>query len=112
MRRFPWPVVLSSRRFLSEVHSLIDDITDTSARVENALKVTEDVYWNRVYTAALNVLRVEVFRTGVSDGLRVLRQMASLLHDDAQATWTSLLEVLVVVRSFVEIVLALIGQHH
>jgi len=112
MRPFLWPVALSSRRFLSEVHSLIADITDTSARVENALKVTEDVYWNRVYTAALNVLRVEVFRTGVSDGLRVLREMASLLHDEAEATWTSLLEVLVVVLIFVEIVLALIGQHH
>jgi hypothetical protein len=112
MRRFPWPVVLSSRRFLSEVHSLIADITDTSARVENALKVTEDVYWNRVYTAALSVLRVEVFRTGVADGLRVLRETASLLHDEAQAAWTSFLEVLVIALILVEVILAVLGLRH
>jgi hypothetical protein len=112
MRRVMLPVVLSSRRFLSEVHSLIADITDTSARVENALKVTEDVYWNRVYTAALAVLRVEVFRTGVADGLRVLREMAGLLHAEAEATWTSFLEVLVIVLILVEIILALLGLRH
>ena len=112
MRRFPWPVVLSSRRFLSEVHSLIADITDTSARVENALKVTEDVYWNRVYTAALSVLRVEVFRTGVADGLRVLRETASLLHDEAEAAWTSFLEVLVIALILVEVILAVLGLRH
>jgi hypothetical protein len=111
-RRIMWPVLLSSRRFLSEVHGLIADITDTSARVENALKVTEDVYWNRVYTAALTVLRVEVFRTGVADGLRVLREMASLLHDEAEATWTSFLEVLVIVLILIEIILAVVGLRH
>ena len=109
MRRFRWPLVLSSRRFLSEVHGLIADITDTSARVENALKVTEDVYWNRVYAAALAVLRVEVWRTGIADGLRVLRETASLLHDEAEAAWTSLLEVLVVVLIAVELVVAILG---
>jgi hypothetical protein len=106
MRRFRWPLVVSSRRFLSEVNGLIADITDTSTRVENALKVTEDVYWNRVYTAALAVLRVEVFRSGVADGLRVLREMAGLLHDEAQASWTSLLEVLVIVLIAVELLVA------
>jgi hypothetical protein len=111
-RHIMWPVMLSSRRFLSEVHSLIADITDTSARVENALKVTEDVYWNRVYTAALAVLRVGVFRTGVADGLRVLREMAGLLHDEAEATWTSLLEVLVIVLILIEVILAVVGPRH
>jgi hypothetical protein len=110
MRQFRWPLVLSSRLFLSEVHGLIADITDTSARVENALKVTEDVYWNRVYAAALAVLRVEVWRTGIADGLRVLRETASLLHDEAEAAWTSLLEVLVIVLIAVELVVAILGR--
>jgi hypothetical protein len=110
MRRFGWwPLVFSSRRFLGEVHSLIADITDTSARVENALQVTEDVYWARVYAAALTVLRVDVFRTGVANGVRVLRETASLLHDEAETAWTSLLEILVIVLIAVELVVALLG---
>jgi hypothetical protein len=109
-RRLWWlPLVVSSRRFLSEVHGLIADITDTSAQVENALRVTEDVYWNRVYAAALTVLRVEVFRAGVADGLRVLRETASLLHDESEASWTSLLELLVIVLIAVELVVAILG---
>src|SRR5262249_10922614 len=93
-RRPLWTRLRSSQHFLREVASLIADITDTSARVENALKVTEDVYWNRVYAAALATLRVEVWRTGIAEALDVLRQTAALLHDEAQEAWATLLEVL------------------
>jgi hypothetical protein len=107
-----WPLLWTSRRFLGEVHSLIADITDTGTRVENALKVTEDVYWARVYAAALTVLRVDVFRTGVANGVRVLRETASLLHDEAEAAWTSMLEILVIVLIAVELVVAVLGLRH
>src|SRR5262249_60809913 len=95
--------------FLREVASLIADLTDTSARVENALKVTEDVYWNRVYAAALATLRVEVWRTGIAEALGVLGQTAALLHDEAQEAWTTLLEVLVITLIAIELVVAVIG---
>ncbi len=101
----------SSGGFLREIHTLIADITDTSGRVENALKVTEDVYWNRVYAAAVNVLRIDVWRTGIAETLTVLRQTAALLHDEAQATLTTLLEVLVVVLIAVELVVLVLGVH-
>ncbi|HEX8032862.1 MAG TPA: hypothetical protein VF510_03400 [Ktedonobacterales bacterium] len=107
-----WLRLQSSSRFLREIYSLIADITDTSARVENALKVTEDVYWNRVYSAAITVLRVEAWRTGIAETLGVLRQTASLLRDEAQTAWASLLEVLVIVLIAVELVVALISIHH
>jgi hypothetical protein len=101
--------LLSSSRHLHEIAALIADITDTSARVENALKVTEDVYWNRVYAAALATLRVEVWRQGIAEALDVLRQTAALLHDEAQEAWTTLLEVLVIVLIAVELIVALLG---
>lgn len=109
IRRPLWAVPGASGGFLREIQTLIADIADTSARVENALKVTEDVYWNRVYTAALTVLRVGVWRTGIAEALDVLRQMASLMHDEAQAAWTTLLEVLVIVLIAVELVVAVLG---
>jgi len=99
----------STRAFLFEVHTLIADISDSSGRVENALKVTEDVYWNRVYTAALAVLRVEVWRAGIAETLSVLRETASLLHDEEQAARANLLEILVIVLIAVELVVAVLG---
>lgn len=109
LNRARWPVVRTSQDFLSEVHTLIADITEQSSRVENALKVTEDVYWNRLYTAALVALRVETWRTGIAETLEVLRQMAGLLHDEEQVVRSTLLEVLVIALIAVELVVAIIG---
>ena len=110
-RRPRWPVIFSSGRFLREIHSLIADITETSARVENALKVTEDVYWNRVYAAALATLKVEVWRTGIAETVGVLRETAALLRDEAQEALAIWLEVLVIVLIAIELVVALLGLH-
>ncbi len=104
-----WPLLRSSRASLSDAHTLIADITEHSSRVENALKVTEDVYWNRLYTAALLALRVEAWRTGIAESLEVLRQMAGLLHDEEQVARSTLLEALVIVLIAVELVVAIIG---
>ena len=109
LSRARWPLIHSSQDFLSEAHTLIADITEHSSRVENALKVTEDVYWNRLYTAALQALRVETWRTGIAETLEVLRQMAGLLHDEEQVARSTLLEVLVIVLIAVELVVAIIG---
>ncbi len=107
-RPLSWLVLRSTGGFLHELHTLIADITETNARVENALKVTEDVYWNRVYAASLTVLRVQVWQGSITETLDVLRQTASLLHDDAQAGWGTLLELLVIILIAVEIVVALL----
>jgi hypothetical protein len=104
-----WPLLRSSRASLSDAHTLIADITEHSSRVENALKVTEDVYWNRLYTAALLALRVDAWRTGIAESLEVLRQMAGLLHDEEQVARSTLLEALVIVLIAVELVVAIIG---
>lgn len=105
-RRLPLlPSVRSSTRFLHEIHSLIADSAETSARMDNALKVTEDVYWNRVYAAAITVLRVNAWRDGIAETLTVLRETAELLHDEAQTAWASGLEVLVALLIVVELVL-------
>jgi hypothetical protein len=111
-RRPAWGRLRASNSFQHEIYSLIAEITDTSARVENALKVTEDVYWNRVYSAALTILRVEVWRRSINETLTVLRETASLLHDEAQEAWATLLELLVIVLIAVELVLAVLGLRH
>lgn len=110
--RLRWPLLGSTGHFLHEIHTLIAEITETNARVENALKVTEDVYWNRVYSAALNILRVQVWQNGIAETLDVLRRTASLLHDETQAAWATLLEGLVIALIAIEIILALLSLRH
>ena len=111
-RRPHWWAFNATSVFLHEIHALIADTTGTSARVENALKVTEDVYWNRVYTAALVVLRVEAWRTGIAEALAVLRESAALLNDEAEVARSTFLEVLVIVLIALELVIAALSLHH
>jgi hypothetical protein len=111
-RRPRLPLLGSTGHFLHEIHTLIAEITETNARVENALKVTEDVYWNRVYSAALNILRVQVWQNGIAETLDVLRRTASLLHDETQAAWATLLEGLVIALIAIEIILAVLSLRH
>jgi uncharacterized Rmd1/YagE family protein len=76
-------------------------------RLDNALKVTDDVYWNRLYTAALGVLRVDVWRTGVEHKLALLRETYSMLRTAATAERDAFLEVAIILLIVVEVVLAL-----
>jgi hypothetical protein len=107
--RFGWWRLGATTSFLHEIHRLIADTTEISARVENALKVTEDVYWNRVYTAALGVLRVQVWRSGIAETLDVLRQTASLLNDEAEVARSTLLEWLVIGLIAIELIVGVLA---
>ncbi len=110
-RRVHWWELGAATRFQHEIHSLVLGSVETSARVENALKVTEDVYWNRVYAAALTALHVEAWRRGTERTLDALRHSATLFADEAEAARALLLEWLIIVLIAVELLVAIVGLH-
>jgi hypothetical protein len=112
VRRPRWWMLGATTSFLHEIHRLIADTTEISTRGENALKVTEDVYWNRVYTAALTVLRVDTWRAGIAETLSVLRQTATLLNDEAEVARSTVLEWLVIVLIAIELIVGVLALHH
>lgn len=109
-RRFALPLVRRYSRLLHDVQRLVAEFTEVTERVDNALKVTDDVYWNRLYSAMLNVLRVNMWRAGVEHKLALLRETYSMLHDQADAERASALEWTIVLLILVEIFLALTGH--
>ena len=109
-RRFTLPLVGRYSRLLHDVQRLIAELTEVTERLDNALKVTDDVYWNRLYSAMLNVLRVEMWRGGVEHKLALLRQTYSMLHDEADAERASALEWTIVFLILFEIFMALLGH--
>ncbi|MCG8352497.1 MAG: hypothetical protein MI924_32425 [Chloroflexales bacterium] len=52
-------------RLLQTVQSRIIEVAEVAERVGNAFKVTDDVYWYRFYSTALDVLRVYVWRADI-----------------------------------------------
>ena len=107
-QRFELPLVRRYSQLLHDVQRLVAEVTQVTERVDNALKVTDDVYWNRLYSSLLNVLRVDVWRSGVEHKLALIRETYSMLHAEADAERASELEWTVALLLLFEIVMALL----
>ncbi|HET8836833.1 MAG TPA: hypothetical protein VFN08_19040 [Gemmatimonadales bacterium] len=99
------------RRFehvLAGLHTLVADITEVVERVENGLKVTNDVYLARIYQAALALFREDAWRLGVSRKLGIFRDTYAMLNDEAQTARGNVLEVIIILLIVIEVVMGLI----
>lgn len=104
---------LFTRRFaplLADLQRLVADSTELVERVENSLKVTDDVYLARVYSAALEIFRERVWRSGIDRKLAIIRETYAMLNAESQAARAEALEIAIVLLIVAEIVLALAGR--
>ena len=105
------PAALLVRRFehvLAGLHTLVADTTEVVERVENGLKVTNDVYLARIYLSAMEIFRAAAWRQGIDRKLGILRDTYGMLNAESQAARGEALEVAVVLLILSEIVLSLI----
>jgi hypothetical protein len=96
---------------LAALQAQVADSTEIVERVENALKVTDDVYLARVYSAALEIFRARAWRAGIDRKLAIVRETYGMLSGEAQAARAEALEVAIVVLIVLEIVLAFVLRH-
>ena len=98
-----------ARRFATlarQLHALVAEVTELTERVDNALQVTEDIYLARVYTSALDLMRVPKLSAAVDRKLAIVRDTYSALYNEASASRSELLELTIVLLIVFEIVLA------
>jgi hypothetical protein len=91
-------------RLLGDLQTLVADSTEVVERVENSLKVTDDVYLARVYSAALDIFRGRVWRSGIDRKLAIIRESYAMLNDEAQASRAEALEIAIVLLIVAELV--------
>ena len=96
---------------LGDLQARVADSTELVERAENALKVTDDVYLARVYSAALEIFRARAWRAGIDRKLGIVRDTYAMLNAEAQAARGEVLEVTVVALILIEVVLALVLRH-
>ena len=102
---------LAVRRYADlarDLHRLVAEITETTERADNALKVTEDVYLARIYAAALEVFRVRNWTSDVDRKLNIIRDTYQTLYDEAATGRAELLEAAIVLLIVFEIVMAFV----
>jgi hypothetical protein len=91
---------------LADLQALVADSTELVERVESALKVTDDVYLARIYTAALEIFRGREWREAIDRKLAIIRETYVMLNAEAQATRSEAIELLIVLLITAEILLA------
>jgi hypothetical protein len=105
------PAALLVRRFehvLAGLHTLVADTTEVVERVENGLKVTNDVYLARIYQAALALFREDAWRLGLARKLQIFRDTYAMLNDEAQTARGNVLEIVIILLIVIEVVMGLI----
>ncbi|MFL5615928.1 MAG: hypothetical protein ACJ796_19850 [Gemmatimonadaceae bacterium] len=95
------------RPLLARLQTRVADVTETVERVENALKVTDDVYLARIYATALELFRGTAWRRGIERKLQIIRETYGMLNAEAQAARAELLEIAIIALIVIEIVVGL-----
>ena len=87
-----------------EMYAEISEITE---RVNNLIKVTEDIYYARVYATALRVLRSNLWSESVSRKIEVVQENYSMLSDEVRIQHSYFLEWIIIILIALEFGLAI-----
>lgn len=102
--------LLASRRTVRlarRLYGVVAEVTELTEKVENSLRITEDVYLARVYGATLELFRVPRISAAVDRKLAMIRDTYTALYEEASSRRMELLELAIVLLIVFEIVLAL-----
>ncbi|HKG90913.1 MAG TPA: hypothetical protein VKA84_03405 [Gemmatimonadaceae bacterium] len=101
---------LLTRRFaplLGDLQRLVADSTELVERVENSLKVTDDVYLARIYSTALEIFRGRAWRNGIDRKLGIIRETYAMLNAESQAARAEVMELAIILLIVAELVVGL-----
>lgn len=96
------------RGIISSRMRLIADITEVRERIENLIKITEDVYYARVYQTTLKVLRSDQWTDSVNRKLNVIQQNYTLLSNQVNIQHSNFLEWIIIILIALEFAFAIL----
>jgi len=97
------------RRIMSRLMELIADITEIVDRIENSLKVTEDIFYARLYGTALSLFRTRTWAESIDRKISIISQSYSMLSSRIINQRSELLELTIIALIFLEVVLGVLG---
>lgn len=95
------------RKIMSALMGFIAEITEVTEKLDNLIKITEDIYYARVYQTTLRVLRIDQWREGVGRKLQVVQQNYSMLSNELNVQHSNVLEWIIILLIALEFAFAL-----
>jgi hypothetical protein len=89
---------------LMETYAEVSEVTEG---IENLIRITEDVYYARVYATALRVLRADLWRASVDRKIDVIRENYRMLSDEVNREHGNFLEWVIIVLIALEFAFAI-----
>jgi len=72
--------------------------------VDNSLKVTDDVYYAKLYSATLSMLKVSSWATNIKHKIEIATRTYDMLNKEITTKRSELLEIIIILLIAVEIV--------
>ncbi len=84
------------RSIMTRLMETLADISEITDKVDNLIKITEDIYYARVYAMALGVLRISQWRSSVNRRIELIHRNYAMLSDEVNIQHSHLLEIIVI----------------
>jgi len=98
------------REIIGTRMQLIADITEVREKIENLIKITEDIYYARVYQTTLRVLRSDQWTESLNRKLQVIQQNYALLSSEVNLRHSYFLEWIIIVLIALEFGFAILDK--
>jgi len=95
------------RQIMNKLMELVVEINEITEKIQNSLKVTEDVFYARIYGAALAIFRTRAWMESIQQKSSVIMQNYSFLSNRLVNQQSMLLELAIVLLFVLEILLTL-----
>ncbi|WP_018085502.1 hypothetical protein [Desulfurispora thermophila] len=99
------------RKIMNRLMELLVDISDIHEKIHNSLKVTEDIFYARVYSAALSIFRTHSWAASIDRKISLIQQSYTMLSDEITTWHSTLLELTIVFLILLELILGLVTLH-
>lgn len=96
------------RRLVEKMTRTVSEITELTGKVNNALKLTEDIYYSRIYRSFMSLLRSRDWETSITDKLQVIINTYKMTHDEIALQRGHLLELGIIILIVLEIILFIV----
>jgi hypothetical protein len=95
------------RRIMNRLTEIVIDINEITERIQDSLKVTEDIFYAKIYGAALSIFRTRTWLESIKQKSAVIMQSYSMLSGRLINQQSMLLELAIVLLFLLDIILSL-----